>query len=45
MRLKAEFFDLFKEGHNAYDEEDRLLSRHRQVEYLTTMKYILERLP
>lgn len=23
-----------------YDEEGRLLSRHGQVEYLTTMKYI-----
>ena len=26
--------------YNAYDEEGRLLSRHGQVEYLTTMKYI-----
>ena len=24
--------------YNAYDEEGRLLSRHGQVEYLTTMK-------
>ena len=30
--------------YNGYDEEGRLLSRHGQVEYLTTMKYILERL-
>ena len=28
--------------YNAYDEEGRLLSRHGQVEYLTTMKYIHE---
>ena len=27
-----------------YDEEGRLLSRHGQVEYLTTMKYIRESL-
>ncbi|MBQ2157628.1 MAG: methyltransferase domain-containing protein [Oscillospiraceae bacterium] len=26
--------------YNGYDEEGRLLSRHGQVEYLTTMKYI-----
>lgn len=30
--------------YNGYDEEGRLLSRHGQVEYLTTMKYIRERL-
>ena len=30
--------------YNSYDEEGRLLSRHGQVEYLTTMKYIRERL-
>ena len=29
-----------EEFYNAYDEEGRLLSRHGQVEYLTTMKYI-----
>ena len=29
-----------EEYYNAYDEEGRLLSRHGQVEYLTTMKYI-----
>ena len=29
-----------EEYYNAYDEEWRLLSRHGQVEYLTTMKYI-----
>lgn len=28
------------EYYNNYDEEGRLLSRHGQVEYLTTMKYI-----
>ena len=28
--------------YNQYDEEGRLLSRHGQVEYLTTMKYINE---
>ena len=28
--------------YNSYDEEGRLLSRHGQVEYLTTMKYIHE---
>ena len=28
--------------YNNYDEEGRLLSRHGQVEYLTTMKYIAE---
>ena len=30
--------------YNHYDEEGRLLSRHGQVEYLTTMKYIRESL-
>ncbi len=29
-----------EEYYNAYDEDGRLLSRHGQVEYLTTMKYI-----
>ncbi|MBO4679469.1 MAG: DUF4298 domain-containing protein [Lachnospiraceae bacterium] len=29
-----------EEHYNAYDEDGRLLSRHGQVEYLTTMKYI-----
>ena len=28
--------------YNNYDEDERLLSRHGQVEYLTTMKYIEE---
>lgn len=32
------------EYYNNYDEEGRLLSRHGQVEYLTTMKYIEEAL-
>ena len=31
-----------EEYYNNYDEEGRLLSRHGQVEYLTTMKYIEE---
>lgn len=31
-----------EEYYNQYDEEGRLLSRHGQVEYLTTMKYIRE---
>lgn len=30
--------------YNSYDEENRLLSRHGSVEYLTTMKYIRESL-
>lgn len=29
-----------EEFYNAFDEDGRLLSRHGQVEYLTTMKYI-----
>ena len=29
-----------EEYYNNYDEEGRLLSRHGQVEYLTTMRYI-----
>ncbi len=31
-----------EEYYNIYDEEGRLLSRHGQVEYLTTMRYIEE---
>lgn len=31
-----------EEYYNKYDEDGRLLSRHGQVEYLTTMKYIKE---
>ncbi len=31
-----------EEYYSSYDEERRLLSRHGQVEYLTTMKYIKE---
>ena len=31
-----------EEYYSSYDEEGRLLSRHGQVEYLTTMKYIGE---
>ncbi len=33
-----------EEYYNSYDEEGRLLSKHGQVEYLTTMKYIKESL-
>lgn len=31
-----------EEYYSNYDEDGRLLSRHGQVEYLTTMKYIHE---
>ena len=31
-----------EEYYNHFDEEGRLLSRHGQVEYLTTMRYIEE---
>ena len=34
--------DYIKEYYAKYDEDGRLLSRHGQVEYLTTMKYIRE---
>ena len=34
--------DFLEEYYNNYNEEERLLSRHGQVEYLTTMKYIKE---
>ena len=34
--------DFLEEYYNHYDEEGRLLSRHGQVEYLTTMRYIKE---
>ncbi|MBQ3412909.1 MAG: class I SAM-dependent methyltransferase [Oscillospiraceae bacterium] len=34
--------DYLEEYYNQYDEEGRLLSRHGQVEYLTTMRYIKE---
>ena len=33
-----------EEYYNSRDEDSRLLSRHGQVEYLTTMKYIRESL-
>ena len=32
--------NILEEHYNNYDEEARLLSRHGQVEFLTTMKYI-----
>ena len=31
-------YGFLEEYYNHYDEEGRLLSRHGQVEYLTTMK-------
>ncbi|MGX8692590.1 MAG: class I SAM-dependent methyltransferase [Clostridia bacterium] len=34
--------DYLNEYYSNYDEEGRLLSRHGQVEYLTTMRYIRE---
>ena len=34
--------DYLEEYYNSFNEEGRLLSRHGQVEYLTTMKYISE---
>lgn len=34
--------DYLNEYYSSYNEEGRLLSRHGQVEYLTTMKYIRE---
>lgn len=34
--------DHLEKYYNSYNEEERLLSRHGQVEYLTTMKYIEE---
>ncbi len=37
--------DYISEYYNNYDEEGRLLSRHGQVEFLTTMKYIKKYLP
>ena len=36
--------DYLNEYYSRYDEEGRLLSRHGQVEYRTTMKYIRESL-
>ena len=36
--------NFLNEYYNRYDEEGRLLSRHGQVEYRTTMKYIRESL-
>lgn len=34
--------DYLEQHYSNYDEEGRLLSKHGQVEYLTTMKYIQE---
>ena len=36
--------NFLEQYYNNYDEEGRLLSRHGQVEYLTTMRYIEEAL-
>jgi len=33
-------FDYLNEYYNNYDEDGRLISRHGQVEYLTTLRYI-----
>ena len=33
-----------EEYYNKFNEEKRLLSRHGQVEFRTSMKYILERI-
>ena len=35
-----EAFDYLNAYYSNYDEEGRLLSKHGQVEYLTTMRYI-----
>ena len=40
MDLRESTLRCLEEYYGAYDEEGRLLSRHGQVEYLTTMKYI-----
>ena len=34
--------NFLEDYYSGYDEEGRLLSRHGQVEYLTTMRYIGE---
>ena len=39
-----QIMSFLEDYYNNYDEEGRLLSRHGQVEYLTTMKYIHESL-
>ena len=39
---REEVMNYLEEYYNKYDEEGRLLSRHGQVEYLTTMRYIGE---
>jgi hypothetical protein len=39
MEEKMNFLEQYYKN---YDEEGRLLSRHGQVEYLTTMRYIEE---
>ena len=41
---KKKFMNYLEEYYNSYDEERRLLSRHGNVEYLTTMRYIEESL-
>ena len=34
--------DYLENYYNSFDEDKRLLSKHGQVEYITTMKYIHE---
>ena len=36
-RAEEEIMNFLEDYYNAYNEEGRLLSRHGQVEYLTTM--------
>jgi len=42
--IAGDTMNYLEEYYNSYNEEERLLSRHGQVEYLTTMKYIRESL-
>lgn len=37
---QAETISILEQYYNNYDEEGRLLSKHGQIEYITTMKYI-----
>ncbi|MBR4960506.1 MAG: class I SAM-dependent methyltransferase [Clostridia bacterium] len=40
QKRQTETYDALNAYYSRYDEEGRLLSRHGQVEYLTTMRYI-----
>ncbi|MGM9625645.1 MAG: class I SAM-dependent methyltransferase [Eubacteriales bacterium] len=42
--MDTEMKECLEQYYNMYDEDGRLLSRHGQVEYLTTMKYLHDRL-